>query len=112
MISMATNTNEQWAKNIWRIQNFSRKITIKVSQNICNCLAVHAVFSIFPIISQWKNLSCHSNQTKEPVFMKKKTNLQSPSPRMIQVKFGPNRPVPSEEMLFESTVKILKIGTP
>ena len=30
MVSMATNTNEQWVKNIWLIQIFSKNISIKV----------------------------------------------------------------------------------
>ena len=31
---MATNTNEQWAKNIWLIQEFSRNVSIKVLSQI------------------------------------------------------------------------------
>ena len=37
------------------------------------------------------HVSCHSNQTKEQIFIKN-TNFQSPSPRMLQMNFGPNQP--------------------
>ena len=39
-------------------------------------------------------LSCHSNQTKELIFIKKKKkkNFKSASSKMLQMKFGPNRP--------------------
>ena len=34
-----------------------------------------------------ETLSCLSNQTKEQIFIKKNTTFQSPSPRMLQMKF-------------------------
>ena len=47
-------------------------------------------FFQFPQYKSMENLSCHSNETKEPIFIKKIT-FQSPSPRMLQTKFGSNR---------------------
>ena len=47
MVSMATNTNEQWTKNIWLKQDFSRNISIKVLSKYLQLVGSRCHFSIF-----------------------------------------------------------------
>ena len=42
-------------------------------------------FVTFPYYKSMGNISCHSDNTKEPVFIKK--NFQSPRPMKLQIKF-------------------------
>ena len=69
-------------------------------QNICNGLAVNAIFN-FPHYKSMETLSCHSNQTKEPIFIKKQT-FNLPAQGCYRWNLDPTHPVASEEMSFES----------
>ena len=46
-------------------------------------------------------ISCHSNQSSYPIG-KKNSIIHSPGIQMLYVKFGKNRLLASEEMLFEN----------
>ena len=54
MDSMATYTNEQWAKYICLKNDFVRIISIKVLSKYLQLLGNKFCFSGFPVISQWK----------------------------------------------------------
>ena len=47
MVSLATNTNKQLAKNIWLIQDFSRNISIKVLSKYLQLLSSKCHFFKF-----------------------------------------------------------------
>ena len=59
-------------------------------------------FFNFPHDKSMETLSCYSNQTKEPIFLKN-TNFQSLQPKDATDKnFGPIGLGASEEVVFES----------
>ena len=63
MIPMGTRINEQLATNIWLIQDFSKNISIEILSKYLQLLGN----------------KCH-------------TNFSVLSPKMLQIKFGPNLP--------------------
>ena len=77
-------------KYIWLIENYLRSISINFCPNIFNNLAVNTIFQFSPL-KVYGNSKLPGNQIKEPIFIKTLT-FNSPSPRMLQMKFGPNLP--------------------
>ena len=54
MVSVATSTNEQWAKYIWLKQDFSRNISIKVLSKYLQLLGSKCIFFFnFPHYKSW-----------------------------------------------------------
>ena len=66
-------------KALLLIKDFSRNITIYVLSKYLQLLV------------NTRNCNWHSNQTKVSIYIKN-TNFQSPSPRMLRMKFGLNLP--------------------
>ena len=69
MVSTATSTNVQWAKNIWLKQDFSRNIFIKVLSKYLQLLGSKCHFFNFPHYKSMENLSFHGIQPKEIIFI-------------------------------------------
>ena len=67
---MATSSNEQWAKNIWVKQDFSRNISIKVLSKYLQLLGSQCHIFNFPHYKSMENLTCHGIQPKEIIFLK------------------------------------------
>ena len=85
-----------------RIEIHSRNISVKVLSKYLQWLGSKCHFSIFPIISLWKLLSYHSNQTNELIFIKKTQTFNPPAQGCYRWYWGPFGPVASEEMSFEN----------
>ena len=98
---MATNKKSNGSKNIWLIEDFSKNHFCTSFVTISAMAWQEMPFFNFPHYKSMGNLSCHSNQTKEPDFHKKhKLSIPQPMDATDEI-WAQIGPVALEEMLFE-----------
>ena len=98
--SMATNENKQLPKNILLIEDYLRNISIKSVSRYLKLVGSKCHFQFY---KSMETLSCHSIQTKEPIFMNPPpphthTQIFNPPARGChRYNLGLNVPVASEQ---------------
>ena len=64
------SNSEVWTKFIWLVEDYSRNISVKLCQNICNDIAIKAYFHVSHYKSM-ETLSCYSNESILATAIKK-----------------------------------------